>query len=224
MTDVMFAHILRPVRRNQPVIAFCTGDSVGEIIVGRGDHHEGPPCILLFSLAWKNKKHHDSHFVKLLVLCFATIGSSIGFPQVPEVPLPLAARRRGDYIRGCKGAPDTSGLPQLRVRRQATLATTHFCPELPARGCFLSLSDGAAWGEITGLSCLLMWMAASFAAWVLIALSPQHPTFSRPIWSRMAPRLQGGPLPRRHPPTPLRNAMSSPGTCPTRSSISLIRN
>jgi hypothetical protein len=58
-------------------------------------------------------------------------------------------------------------------------------------------------------------------AWSVIALSQQHPTFSRPIWYRMAPRLQGGPLPRRHPPTPLRNAMSSPGTYPTRSSISL---
>src|SRR6202030_1469212 len=58
----------------------------------------------------------------------------------------------------------------------------------------------------------------------VIALSQQHPIFSRPVWSRMAPRLQGGPLPRRHPPTPLRNAMSSPGTCPTRSSISLILN
>ena len=33
-----------------------------------------------------------------------------------------------------------------------------------------------------------------------------------------------GPLPRRHPPTPLRNAMSSPRTCPTPSSISLILN
>jgi hypothetical protein len=40
------------------------------------------------------------------------------------------------------------------------------------------------------------------SAWSVIALRPQHPTFSRPIWSRMAPRLQGGPLPRRHPPTP----------------------
>src|SRR5580704_10482998 len=55
MTDVTFAHILRPVRRNQPVIAFRTRDSVGKIIVGRGEHHEGPPCILLLSLAWKNK-------------------------------------------------------------------------------------------------------------------------------------------------------------------------
>ena len=223
MTDVTFAHILRPVRRNQPVIAFRTRDSVVKIIVGRTDHHEGPPCILLLSLAWKNKNIMtviSSNCWYCPVQQSAVLRISLGSRASPpwqhddvEIISGVVKARRTPLVS-----------PRLRVRRQATLATTHFCPELPARGCFLSLSDGAAWGEITGLSCLLMWMAASFAAWVLIALSQQHPTFSRPIWSRMAPRLQGGPLPRRHPPTPLRNAMSSPGTCPTRSSISLILN
>jgi hypothetical protein len=72
------------------------------------------------------------HFVKPLVLCCATIGSSIGFPQVPEVPSPLAARRRGDYIRGCKGAPDTSGLPPT-----PSPATSHFSDDalLPRASC-----------------------------------------------------------------------------------------
>jgi hypothetical protein len=55
MTDGMFAHILPPVRRNQPVIAFCTSDSVEEIIVGRGDYHEGSPWLCFFSQLWKIK-------------------------------------------------------------------------------------------------------------------------------------------------------------------------
>ena len=49
---------------------------------------------------------------------------------------PLAARRRGDYIRGCKGAPDTSGLPPT-----PSPATSHFSddallPRASYSGCF----------------------------------------------------------------------------------------
>ena len=138
--------------------------------------------------------------------------------------------------RACKGAPDTG--------RQATRVGT-FSPSLVirARGCFLArvlrlrfcrrklrpLSIDPRWcvvcmGRNHCPTLLAGIDGGMITAWSVIALSQQHPTFSRPIWYRMAPRLQGGPLPRRHPPTPLRNAMSSPGTCPTRSSISLILN
>ena len=44
--------------------------------------------------------------------------------------------------------------------------------------------------------------------WSVIALSHQHPTCSRPTWSRMAPRLYGGPLPGTHPPTLASDTMS----------------
>ena len=149
------------------------------------------------------------------------------FRAFPGSPGPLAARRGGEYIRAVK-ARRTPPAPQPPVR-QISHPSRHFCPELlhRARGCFLArvLRLRFCRRKLRPLSKLLAAAGGGMiSAWSVIALSQQHPTFSRPIWYRMAPRLQGGPLPRRHPPTPLRNAMSSPGTCPTRSSISLILN
>ncbi len=43
MTDVMFAHELRPVWRNQSVIAADARNSIGRMSLGRNDHHDGPP-------------------------------------------------------------------------------------------------------------------------------------------------------------------------------------
>ena len=158
-------------------------------------------------------------------------------------PGPLAARRGGDYIRAVK-ARRTPPAPQPPVR-QTSHPSRHFCPELlhRARGCFLNrvlrlrfcrrklrpLSIDPRWCVVClGRNhCPTLLAAAGgcmITAWSVIALSPQDPTFSRPIWSRMAPRLQGGSLLPRQPPTPLRNDMSYPGTFPTRSSISLILN
>src|SRR5437879_2517611 len=102
MTDVMFAHILRPVRRNQPVIAFCTGDSIARIIVGRGDHHERPPCILLSSLAWKNKNimtvvsSNYEYCALQQSIEIAVLSAFLGSQA------PLAARRGGDYVSAVK--------------------------------------------------------------------------------------------------------------------------
>jgi hypothetical protein len=141
-------------------------------------------------------------------------------------PGPLAARRGGDYISSVK-ARRTPPAPNPPSGRQATRVGT-FSPSLVirARGCFFTCVLPPAPRREPRLLFKLLAAASGcmISAWSVIALSPQHPTFSRPIWSRMAPRLQGGPLPRRHPPTPLRNAMSYPGTYPTRSSISLILN
>jgi hypothetical protein len=134
--------------------------------------------------------------------------------------------------------------PDSESGRQAVLAMP-CAPRfvMRARGCFLarvfrlrfcprklrSLSTDPRWCVVCmGRNhCPTLLAAAGgcmITAWSVIAPSQQHPTFSRPVWSRMVPRLQGGPLLRRHPRTLLRNAMSSPGTCPTRSSISLILN
>src|ERR1700680_3051258 len=96
----MFAQILRPVRRNQPVIAFGACNSIGRIIVGRGDHHEEPPCLLLLSLAWKNKNIMTvvSSNLSNLVLCRDPWhrGFCRAFQGSPDL---LAARRGGEYIR-----------------------------------------------------------------------------------------------------------------------------
>jgi hypothetical protein len=165
------------------------------------------------------------------------------FRAFPGSPGPLAARRGGDYIRAVK-ARRTPPAPQPPVR-QTSHTSRHFFPELShsCRGCFLArvlrlrfcrrklrpLSIDPRWcvvcmGRNHCPTLLADIDRGMITAWSVIALSQQHPTFSRPIWYRMAPRLQGEPLPRRHPPTPLRNVMSSPGTYPTRSSISLILN
>jgi hypothetical protein len=238
---MMFAHILRPFRRNQPVIAFCTCNSIGQIIVGRGDHHEEPPCLLLLSLAWKNKNIMTVISSNLSIRCFAAIQGhrgSVG-PSYSRFPRPPGSTTRRCVFPACKGAPDTPSPPTI------SHPSRHFCPELlhRARGCFLArvlrlrfcrrkprpLSIDPRWcvvcmGRNHCPTLLADIDGGMITAWSVIALSQQHPTFSRPIWYRMAPRLQGGPLPRTHPPTPLRNAMSSPGTCPTRSSILLILN
>ena len=115
-TDMMFAHILRPVRRNQPVIAVGACNSIGEIIVGRGDHHEEPPCLLLLSLAWKNKNIMTVISSNLSIWCFAAIQEGIaaplGFRRFPS--LPLAARRGGEYIRAVKARRTAPAPPTPR--------------------------------------------------------------------------------------------------------------
>jgi hypothetical protein len=102
--------------------------------------------------------------------------------------------------------PDNMQRAKPPSGRQATRVGT-FSPSLViARGCFLTcvLRARSEDGELSKL--LGAKGGGMITAWSVIALSHQHPAFSRPIWSRMAPRLQDGPLPQRQPATPLRNA------------------
>src|ERR1700730_14351576 len=120
----MFAQILRPVRRNQPVIAFGACNSIGEIIVGRGDHHEEPPCLLLFSLAWKNKNIMTVISSNLSMWCFAAIQEGIaGFRRFPSFS-PLATRGRGDYIPVVKARRNTPSPPPPRASAKEAPADT----------------------------------------------------------------------------------------------------
>ena len=148
------------------------------------------------------------------------ISGGHNFAQSALATVNVTSEGRGEKVRRTLPAPNP---PSGRSH-----PSRYFCPELcPAcsRLFFGCVLPPALRKEPRLLFKLLAAAGGGMITeWSVIALSPQHPTFSRPIWSRMAPRLQGGPLPRRHPPTPLRNAMSSPGTCPTRSSISLILN
>jgi hypothetical protein len=150
-------------------------------------------------------------------LCCATIGSSIGFPQVPA---PHWQHDDVETIFGVVKARRTPLVsPRLRVRRQVTLATTHFCPELPTRGCFFEPLRRCCLGRNYGFKLL-----ADVDGGIIRRMGPDRtkPATSDLFSTHMV--QDGSPLPRRHPPTPLRNAMSFPGTCPTRSSISLILN
>ena len=94
-----------------------------------------------------------------MVLSCATIGSSPNFPRLPSFS-PLAARRRGNYIRGCKGASETSGLPP--TPSPATSHTSrHFCPSFVMRAGACCFDSCSAWGEIADSSCKI----TEFGVW-----------------------------------------------------------
>jgi hypothetical protein len=76
------------------------------------------------------------------------------FPRFPRSP-PHWQHDDVETISGVVKARRTPLVsPRLRVRRQATLATTHFCPELPARGCFFELLRRCCLGRNYGFKLL----------------------------------------------------------------------